>query len=270
MIPYLNLGFAQIPTYFLVISLSVSGLLMLLSSRVDAQNFDRKLAYNIALILMISGFLGGRLFHIFYEEFAYYKADPVLALYFWNGGFVYLGGLLLAWPVTWIYCRLIKISFLKWGDFFAPLLSLAHALGRVGCILSGCCFGQYCELPWGIAGRHPTAIYLTAGEFVIFLILIVLEKRQMNSVAKLNEAGETNALVVAENQNPGQIFFKWIFLHSLLRYTVEFYRDDFRGSFFRFGFLGSLSVSQVICFGLMVLSAVFFTRAFFKLKFQKN
>ena len=260
MIPYLNFGFAQIPTYFLVISLSLSGLLILLSSRVDAQNFDRKLAFNLALILMISGFLGGRLFHIFYEEFNYYKADPVLALYFWNGGFVYLGGLLFAWPVAWIYCQFKKISFLTWADFFAPLLSLAHALGRVGCILSGCCFGQYCELPWGIAGRHPTAIYLTVGEFIIFFLLITLEKRQLSLKNKV--------VTSLENQIPGQIFFKWIFLHSLMRYSVEFYRDDFRGSFFRFGILGSLSVSQLICLSLMLVSVFYFIFSYFKLKSQ--
>ena len=268
MIPYLSFGFAQIPTYFLVISLSLSGLLVLLSSRVDAQKFDRKLAYNIALIVMISGFLGGRLFHIFYEEFAYYKADPVLSLYFWNGGFVYLGGLLLAWPVTWIYCQIKKISFLAWADFYAPLLSLAHALGRVGCVLSGCCFGQYCELPWGIAGRHPTAIYLTLGEFVIFFVLIMLEKRQLNLKAKLVEGDQKNVVAEVQLQFPGQVFFKWIFLHSLLRYTVEFYRDDFRGSFFRLPFLGSLSVSQIICFGLMLLSIFYFITCYFKIKSQ--
>lgn len=244
MIPILDFGFFQIPTYFLVISVSLSGLLIYLSDRVDHFHVDRKQAFNLALLLMVFGFLGGRLFHVFYEEFSYYKKDPLQILYFWNGGFVFLGGLLAAWPAAWIYCKNKQLPFLEWADFFAPLLSLAHAFGRLGCILSGCCFGQFCELPWAVAGRHPTAIYLLLGELFIFFILITLEKIQIQT----------------KISNPGQLFFKWIFLHSLLRYIVEFYRDDFRGVFIHMGILGSISISQTISFALMILSAGFFIK----------
>ncbi len=253
MIPVLDFGFFQIPTYFLIISLTLSGLLFYLSKRVDSFLVDRKYAYDLALVLMVFGFLGGRLFHVFYEEFQYYKAEPIQILFFWNGGFVFLGGLLTAWPAAWLYCKIKKLSFLKWADFFAPLLSLAHALGRVGCILSGCCFGQFCELPWAIAGRHPTAIYLTVGEFFIFTFLILQERYSL----------KTKFLI------DGHLFFKWVFLHSFLRYVVEFFRTDFRGSLIRLPALGALSVSQVVSLGLMIISLIFFTTAFFRYQIRK-
>lgn len=255
MIPILDLGLVQIPTYFLVISLSVSFLLLFLSYRVAKYHIDRKLAFNIAIILMISGFLGGRLMHVFFEEFDYYYNDPLQILFFWNGGFVYFGGFIAGCISGWVYSYYKKISFLTWADFFAPLMSLAHALGRIGCVLSGCCFGGFCTLPWAINGLHPTASYLVAGELAIFFIILGLEKLDTKTANKSSD---------------GTLFFKWVFLSSFLRYIVEFYRDDFRGRFFRVPLLGTLSVSQAICIWLMLISLGFFVNHFLKSRKSKT
>lgn len=254
MIPILDLGIVQIPTYFLVISLSVSALLLFLSYRVAKYHIDRKLAFNIAIILMISGFIGGRLLHVFFEEFDYYYNDPKQVFFFWNGGFVYFGGLISGWLSVWAYCHYKKMSFLTWADFFAPLLSLSHALGRIGCVLSGCCFGTYCTLPWALDGRHPTASYLVAGELAIFFIILGLEKLDTKT---------------ANRSSDGTLFFKWIFLSSFLRFWVEFYRDDFRGRFFHIPLLGAISVSQLICMVLMLTSLGVFVNHFLKAKKEK-
>ncbi|OFZ30506.1 MAG: hypothetical protein A2622_08890 [Bdellovibrionales bacterium RIFCSPHIGHO2_01_FULL_40_29] len=251
MIPILRIGSLQIPTFFLVISLSLSALLVFLSYRVDQFRRDRQIAFNLALILMIGGFIGGRLLHVFYEEWLYYAADPKLILYFWNGGFVYYGGFLVAWPTAWIYCRIKKISFSDWANFFTPLISLSHALGRIGCILTGCCFGQFCELPWSVAGRHPTAWYLAIGELIIFAVLMFLEKKSR----------EHKKVAI-----PELLFFKWLFLHALLRYIVEFYRDDFRGRSVPIFGLGSISISQALCLLLMLISL----GAFFRKKLPRR
>ena len=138
-----------------------------------------------------------------------------------------------------IYTRVRKISFAEWADFFAPLFSLSHALGRVGCLLSGCCFGRYCTLPWALEGRHPTALYLIIGESFIFLLILMFEQQQVY-------------------KRPGFLFAKWLLFHSLLRFNVEYFRDDFRGVFFDFPLLGLLSVSQVISLVIIVGIGVFF------------
>lgn len=248
MIPYIHLGTLQIPTYFLVISLSLSFLLLLLSYRVDSFSKDRKLAFDIAILLMISGFVGGRLLHVFYEEWDYYKLHPEQIFYFWNGGFVFLGGLIFCLITGFIFAKLRKINFTEWADFFTPLFSLSHALGRIGCFLSGCCFGSQCALPWAYAGRHPTALYLAIGEFFIFLLLLWVEKKQ-RSLFVQKEQG---------SQFGGSLFAKWLLLHSLLRFNVEYFRDDFRGLFFQFPILGSLSISQIISLFIVIGCLVFF------------
>jgi phosphatidylglycerol---prolipoprotein diacylglyceryl transferase len=243
MIPILHIGSFQIPTFFLVISLSLTALLFLLSYRVEHFSANRKIAYDIALLMMVSGFIGGRLFHVIYEEWDFYAKDPMQILYFWNGGFVFLGGLVTCLITGFIYARVKKISFAEWTDFFTPLFSLAHALGRLGCVFSGCCFGSVCFLPWALDGRHPTALYLVVGEFFIFLLLLLFESQKTYKVK-------------------GSLFAKWLLLHSLLRFNVEYFRDDFRGLFFKVPLLGSLSISQVISLVIILVCILYLSLSF--------
>ena len=106
MIPEIYLFGVAIPTFFIVISLSLSFLVIYLSQRVDKLNFNRKIVFDIALILMISGFLGGRLMHVFYEEWPYYIKYPWQILYFWQGGYVFYGGFALSLVSVFIYCKI--------------------------------------------------------------------------------------------------------------------------------------------------------------------
>ncbi len=57
----------------------------------------------------------------------------------------------------------------KTGDTFVVGIAVAIAIGRIGCLLFGCCFGTPTDLPWGVCfstaadggtiPRHPTQIY---------------------------------------------------------------------------------------------------------------
>lgn len=239
MIPFIPFGALQIPTFFLVISIGLTVLLFLLSYRVDVFRRDRTVAFNLALLLMFSAFAGGRILHVIYEEPAYYWQNPVFILYFWNGGFVFLGGLILCLLTGYIYARRTRISFLQWADFFAPIFSLGHAFGRVGCFLAGCCYGSYCQLPWAIRDRHPTTLYMIAGELLIFAILLLLEKRHFFKYT-------------------GSLFVSWLVMHSCMRFWTEYYRDDFRGFFVRIPVLGSLSISQILSLLIVGAGIIFF------------
>jgi len=245
--PFIHLGSLQIPLFFLVISLSLSGLLFYLSYRVNTFSKNRKIAFELALLVMISSFIGARLMHVFYEEWAYYRLNPLYILYFWNGGFVYYGGLLFSLITGYLYIQYQKINFSEWADFFTPLFSSGHALGRLGCFLSGCCYGAHCTLPWAISEKHPTALYLIAGELILFLMLLFFEKKQ---ICKLQ----------------GSLFLIWLLLHGLLRFIVEFFRDDPRGPLFSMPFLGFLSVSQLISLAIIIgcLFVCFFVLFYYK------
>lgn len=241
MMPFIRIGHFLIPSFFAVISFGLSALLFFVSVRVEQLKKNRKIAFNIVLILMIAGFLGGRIFHIIYEEPAYYLESPWQVFAFWNGGFVFFGGLILSWLSVWSYCKWQKLTFLDWADFFAPVLSLGHAIGRLGCTMAGCCFGSYCSLPWAVDGRHPAPLYLMLAELCIFTLLMLLEllDRKKKFIPR-----------------PGFLFFLWLLLHCTVRFFVEYIRDDFRGSFWPVPGFGDLSVSQLISLILMLISIV--------------
>jgi phosphatidylglycerol:prolipoprotein diacylglycerol transferase len=232
MLPQINFLNLQLPTFFLVISLTLTLLLFWLSQRLDSdkgQNFNRKMAFDLSLILMLSAFLGSRLFHVFYEHWDFYSTYPIEIFKFWNGGFVYFGGFIFALPLSYFYLKSQKQNFLSWADFMTPLISASYALGRIGCLLEGCCYGQYCTLPWSIAGRHPTQIYMSLGEFFILGLLLLIEKR-----VKLPFTG--------------YLFTKWVMLHSIFRFIFEYFRDDDRGVAI-LGLSISQGISLVLFFG---------------------
>ena len=225
MYPILKFGSIQIATFFVVISLSLSLLILLFSKKVEQNSKKSELnpkdGFDLLIIILIAGFLGGRLFHVFYEEWIYYQSYPSEIFKFWNGGFVYFGGALTALVSAALFTFIKKISFWSWADFFTPFLSAGYALGRVGCFLEGCCFGRITSLPWAIEGRHPTQVYMILAE-VILLIFIL--KKEHNFIAA-----------------PGKLFITWALAHALCRFVIEFYRDDGRGAF-----LLNLSISQWI------------------------
>ncbi len=226
----------NIPTYIFVIS--VTSVLCLIWTQVKARRMglDAKIALDLALMILVGGFIGGRLMHIFYEGFYYYKVFPLDAFRFWDGGFVYyggwIGGCILSTAVAVLYNQPVKF----WADFFAPILAFGYGLGRLACFFNGCCYGKLCDLPWaisfshhGLPGglRHPTALYATAWELLLTLpILLFLSKRWALGT--------------------GRIFYSWMVLHGIGRIVMEAFRADERGEF-----LLGLSVSTWISLALI-------------------
>ncbi len=77
-----------------------------------------------------------------------------------NGGLVIYGGFfggvagLLAF--FWKY----RVPLLATADLVAPSLMLGLAIGRIGCLLNGCCYGGPCDLPWGVTFPAGSPVYV--------------------------------------------------------------------------------------------------------------
>lgn len=228
MYPFLKITPAfYVPTYYLVLCLAVCVGLFWVARRAENQDLNRRLTLDLSLLMMGAGFIGGRLFHVLYEEPGYYRDHPDQIFAFWNGGFVFYGGALLAGFCALLFTWKKEPAYLaRYADLFAPVIAMIYALGRMACLFAGCCYGRTCELPWAVAGRHPTQIYASLWEAGALFILLGLEKRQ---------------------QRPGLIFSAWMVLHGLGRLFMEAFRDDFRGPTF------ALSISSWI--SLAVLGA---------------
>jgi phosphatidylglycerol:prolipoprotein diacylglycerol transferase len=128
--------------------------------------------------------------------------DCTYAFRFWEGGLVFYGGVVGAAGVLVYFSRKHGWSLAGLADLFAPGLPLGHALGRLGCLAAGCCFGRPSQAPWAVAflpgsvafrelatrgliddatGRtvplHPTQLYESLAELAIFGLLILAQRR---------------------------------------------------------------------------------------------
>lgn len=185
--------------------------------------YEPELASTIVFTAAIGGLVGARLLFIL-EEWSNFIRSP-WGFIFTGAGFTWYGGMLggtLA--VTWLVRRK-GIPWLRAADIIAPALALAYGIGRIGCHVAGDGdWGVVSEVPWAVAYTnaivgwihpltglpyasgvrvHPTPIYEFAQSLIIFGFLWSLRRR---------------------NYAPGTIFWLYLILAGLARFTVEFWR----------------------------------------------
>ena len=71
------------------------------------------------------------------------------------GGIVFYGALLAGLLGGLLGSRLAKADLRDYINPVAPALPLGHAIGRVGCFLTGCCYGRPTESCLGVVFSHP-------------------------------------------------------------------------------------------------------------------
>lgn len=244
MFPFLSLGFNYfIPTYLLVISLTYALCIVWVFYKAKHVDLPQALALDFCLVIMLGGFFGARLFHVFYENFEYYKMFPLDVFKVWQGGFVYYGGVMGSFLAGLAYTKIRKESFWKWADFFAPIFAVGYAAGRIGCLLNGCCYGELCDLPWAIefkfpglpeGARHPTQLYAIFWELFVSFSLVQYFVPKWIKKRNIKEAS-------------GLVFSIWLISHAVGRLIMESFRDDYRGEF-----IFNLSVSTWISLALIL------------------
>lgn len=229
--------------YFVYLAFLYSALVVVVSKKADLEKRDRRLALDVSMVLMIFGFLGGRMLHVIWEAPFYYKNNLFEILKFWQGGFVFFGGALFAVLASFLFLKSKNEEFWPWADFFTPIASIGYALGRVSCLISGCCYGSSCELWRPLFEKHPTQIYAIVAELVAFSIIMSL-RRKLTTRAS------------------GLLFLSWAILHSIGRLVMEYFRDDFRG----YSML-NLTLGSVISLSIILISTILI---FVKLYIIKN
>lgn len=214
-----------LPTYFIIVSLALCICALWLVRRAEAAGQLRNTALDIGLAVMFAGFVGARLFHVLFEEPAYYLAGPMRIFEIWRGGFVWYGGAIAGAAAGAGLIRRRRLSLGLWLDLFAPVIALGYALGRVACVLTGCCYGDVCVLASGYSFRHPTQIYAVVWESGALALLLTLERRSRRS-PQSSQSPWWSRWPARE----GGLFAAWLILHSVGRIMMEAFRADPRGA----------------------------------------
>lgn len=113
---------------------------------------------NAALYALMAGVIGARIFFVVHH-FDLFRGRPLSVFAIWQGGVELLGGVLAALAVLCIYLIVQKRRLLLYLDVLAIGLMIGLGFGRIGCFLSGCCYGKCTDLPWAVRFPYNSTVY---------------------------------------------------------------------------------------------------------------
>ena len=235
-----RIGSFPINTYGVLLAVSFLCAILVSVRLAERDGLPREKIYDLSLWMLLAGLVGSKILMLFTEP--EYRANPLqlVSLDFLRSGGVWYGGLLGAVLVSYWLMRRYQLPWWKTADAFAPGIAIGNFFGRQGCFAAGCCWGKPTSLPWGVkfteAGHeitgvpidtylHPTQLYESFAMLLVFLFLLWLHKRKRFS---------------------GQVILTYALLYSIIRFAIEFVRDDPRGDVLGLTTLTGLSTSQMI------------------------
>jgi phosphatidylglycerol:prolipoprotein diacylglycerol transferase len=239
-----DLGFFAVPSYGVLLAVAVLVALWTIKIRAEGAGLDAARIVDFGLWLVIWALLGAKILLVV-VEWKRYLGDPSQLLGLVRAGGVFLGGFLAAVVAAVVLLRRYGLEALPTFDVLAPSLALGQAIGRLGCLLAGCCWGRECDLPWAVTytdpvaaanvgtplhvALHPFPAYASIFNFSVFLFLGWLYSRRLA---------------------PGRVFASYLVLYGAGRFLLELTRgDEVRGLYFN----GLVSTSQLIAMALIAI-----------------
>ncbi len=117
--------------------------------RAPAFGFSRDHLLELCFWMCLLGIIGARTFYVveYWPEMQGKTALETLGrvLNFPQGGLVVYGSLAGGLLGALLYLRFRKMPVLRTFDLLAPCMVLGLAVGRIGCLLHGCCYGGICD-----------------------------------------------------------------------------------------------------------------------------
>jgi phosphatidylglycerol:prolipoprotein diacylglycerol transferase len=247
--------FGGIPIYTYGVLVATGVLTSLWYGRRQAPHagVDPDKLWNMGIYFVLAALISAKVWLIL-SAWDYYMANPreIFSLATFQSGGTFYGGVVGANIMIILYAHFQKMPYLPTLDVVGASLPIGHAIGRLGCFFAGCCYGRPTTMPWGVtftnpaaeqlAGTplgvhiHPTQLYEALLEFLNFLFLIWLGKRQTFR---------------------GQIFGAYIILYGIERGIIEFFRGDPGRTMM---FHDTVSLMQLVSVGLILLGSFLWWR----------
>ena len=198
-----QLGPFALRWYGLLIAIAVLIGLNLSSQLARQRSLEQGLISDLLPILILAALIGARIYYVAFE-WRIYSNDWWGILAIWNGGIAIHGALIAGTLAVVLFCRWRHQSFWDVLDVLVPSVALGQAIGRWGNFFNSEAFGVPTDLPWklfipyevnGVLRRpegfmneqyfHPTFLYESLWNLVVFSLLIVLFYRGSKGLMKL-------------------------------------------------------------------------------------
>ena len=235
-----HIGSFPVNTYGLFLAIAFLCAILMTVKLAQRDGLPKEKIYDLCLWMLLASLIGSKVLMLFTEP--EYRDHPwqLISLDFLRSGGVFYGGLIGAVLMGYFLMKRYKLPWWKTADACAPGIAIGHFFGRQGCFAAGCCWGKPTTLPWGVkftqlgheitgvpvdVHLHPTQLYESFAMLLVFLFLLWLHKHKRFS---------------------GQVILFYGLLYSIVRFSVEFVRDDPRGDIMGLTTLTGLSTSQMI------------------------
>jgi len=236
----IRIGSFPINTYGVFLAIAFLTAILITVRLAERDGLPRQKIYDLCLWMLLASLVGSKILMLFTEP--EYRENPLglLSLDFLRSGGVFYGGLLGAIIAGYLLIRHYKLPWWTTADACAPGIAIGNFFGRQGCFAAGCCWGKPTTLPWGVKFTelghqitgvpidtylHPTQLYESFAMLLVFFFLLWLHKRKRFS---------------------GQVILTYALLYSVIRFSIEFVRNDPRGDILGLTTLTGLSTSQMI------------------------
>jgi prolipoprotein diacylglyceryl transferase len=156
-ISYFDIGPLRIHIYALCIITGIIVAVLWTNARLTKRGAEPWVVIDIALLAVPLAIITARINHVLTHWNFYFGegANPLSALFIWEGGIAIYGALIGGAVGAWLGCRWTGIRFWTFADALAPGLLLAQAIGRFGNWFNQELFGLPTDVPWGLEIDYP-------------------------------------------------------------------------------------------------------------------
>ena len=170
--PMIEQGLA-VRGYGFCLLLAMSSAVGIIYLRCRQTGFDFDKSLSLTFWMIVCGIVGARVFYVV-QKWDEFNADTpqklvTTLLDMTKGGLVVYGSLIGGMLAAIVFFRITKLPWRKAIDVIAPAMVLGLAIGRLGCLMNGCCYGGVCESQIGLpfpAGSPPYVHQLQEGRLL--------------------------------------------------------------------------------------------------------
>jgi len=268
-------------TYGFLQAISFIVALFLMARLAERDGLNKQRAYDLGLWILAASLIGSKLLLVVTEWNLYYRDNPrqIFSLDFFRSGGVFYGGFIGAVIASVVVMKIYRMPWWRVADACAPGIAIGTAIGRLGCFAAGCCWGKPTTSALGVhftekaheltgvpllvahlrdpleqsqwserlgdllapISLHPTQLYEATGTLLLTFLLILLFLRR---------------------QFAGQVILAYGILYGVMRFVIEYWRNDWRGE------LLGLSTSQFISLIIVTLATI--TYAIFWMRWRRS
>ena len=144
-----SIGHVMIRWYSLIVTLAIVVGVGIAWREAKRKGLAEKHFTDALIWVIAAGLIGARLFHVIDHWSHEYAANPIRALYIWEGGLAIWGAVIGGGIAVAVFAWRHKLPLGRLLDIAAPGLVLGQAVGRAACVITGDAMGRPTTGPFG-------------------------------------------------------------------------------------------------------------------------